>query len=190
MTGIGAILLAGGAGSRLGGVDKAALGLDGGTLLDRALAALRGTRTVVVGPPRGLPDVREVREEPPRSGPAAAVVAGLTALPEVDEVLLLAVDLPRLPEALPLLLAAPSGPDGVIVVDADGRAQWLLGRYRAQALRDAAAALGDPAGRPLRALVGALDLAILRLPPGLGLDVDTVADARRAGVVLPGEETR
>lgn len=181
-------MLAGGAGSRLGGADKAALLADGRTLLDRALAALGDILTVVVGPPRA--GVRTVQEHPPRSGPAAAVVAGLAALPDADEVLLLAVDLPRLPEALPLLLAAPAGPDGVAVVDAVGRTQWLLGRYRAAALRTAAEGLGDPVDRPLRALVGGLDLALLHLPSGLEADVDTVADARRAGVVLPGEEAR
>src|SRR5206468_547635 len=69
--------------------------------------------------------------------------------------------------------------------DDEGREQWLLGRYRAAALRSAAAGLGDPAGRPLRALLGGLDLARVRLPGGLHADVDTVADARRAGVVLP-----
>ena len=185
-----AILLAGGAGSRLGGVDKAALRVGGTTLLDRALAALIGLEVVVVGPPRDLPGVRVVCEDPPLSGPAAAVVAGLAAVPDVDEVLLLAVDLPRLAEALPLLLASPSGPDGAVVVDAAGRTQWLLGRYRADALRLAVTRLGDPVDRPLRALVGDLDVAAVHLPPGLDLDVDTVADARRAGVVLPGEEAR
>ena len=68
---LGAVLLAGGAGSRLGGVDKAALRLDGTTLLDRALAALTGLDVVVVGPPRPLPGLRVVREDPPRSGPAS-----------------------------------------------------------------------------------------------------------------------
>jgi molybdopterin-guanine dinucleotide biosynthesis protein A len=185
---IGAVLLAGGAGSRLGGVDKGALRVGGVTLLDRALAALAGVEVVVVGPPRT--GVRTVQEAPPGSGPAAAVVAGLVALPATDDVLLLAVDLPRLPEALPLLLAAPAGPDGTVVVDAGDRRQWLLGRYRTAALRAAAAALGDPADRPLRALLGGLDLTPVHLPPGLEADVDTVADARRAGVVLPGEEAR
>jgi molybdopterin-guanine dinucleotide biosynthesis protein A len=190
MSGIGAVLLAGGSGSRLGGIDKARLRLGGETLLDRALAALSGLEVVVVGPPRALGGVREVREDPPLSGPASAVVAGLALLPAADEVLLLAVDVPRLPAALPLLLDAEAGPDGAVVVDADGRIQWLLGRYRAESLRSAAVQLGDPTGRPLRALLGNLELAPVRLPPGLELDVDTVADARRAGVDLPGEETR
>lgn len=188
MIGIGAVLLAGGAGTRMGGVDKAELRLDGETLLERALAALGAFEVVVVGPIRD--GVRTVREEPPRSGPAAAAVAGLAALPAVDEVLLLAVDLPRLPEALPLLLEAAAGRDGAVAVDADGRVQWLLGRYRATALHAAATALGDPTGRPLRALLGGLDLAPVRLLPGLEADVDTVADAQRAGITLPGKETR
>ncbi|WP_375386868.1 NTP transferase domain-containing protein [uncultured Amnibacterium sp.] len=185
-----ALLLAGGAGSRLGGVDKAALRLGGTTLLEAALAALAGLEVVVVGPPRGLAGVREVQEAPPRSGPAAAVAAGLAVLPVCDEVLLLAVDLPRLPEAVPRLLASPMGPDGVVAIDAADRVQWLLGRYRLPAMRAAVAALGEPAGRSLRALLGGLALAPLRLPPGVDADVDTVTDARRAGVALPGEEAR
>lgn len=185
----GAILLAGGAGSRLGGVDKAALRIDGVTLLERALDALAGLDVVVVGPPRDRPGVLVVQEDPPRAGPAAAILAGIRALPlRIDEVLLLAVDVPRLPEAVTLLLRATSGPDGVIAVDAEGRDQWLLGRYRVAALRATALALGDASGRPLRALVGGLDLLRLPLPPGVAEDVDTVADARRAGVALPREE--
>lgn len=218
---IGAIVLAGGAGSRLGGVDKATLELDGVALLDRALAALDGLPVVVVGPPRqGLratgsaaaqpmladaPNagdrtdhaapsrdgagadvgVLTIQEFPVRSGPASAVVAGLGALPHAAEVLLLAIDVLRLPEALPHLLAAPAGRDGVIAVDGDGRDQWLLGRYRLDALRAAAALLDAPAGRSMRALLGGLDLARIRLPDALEADVDTVADAERAGVALP-----
>lgn len=185
---VGAVLLAGGRGSRLGGADKALLRVGGATLLDRALAALGGLEVVVVGPARDLGVVRVVREDPPLGGPAAGVVAGLAALRPVDEVLLLAVDLPRLPEALPLLLAAPSAGDGTVAVDEGGRVQWLLGRYRTGPLVAAAAAIGDPEGRPLRVLLGGLELTPLRLPPGLEADVDTVADARQAGVVLPGEE--
>lgn len=176
----GAVLLAGGRGARLGGTDKGALVLHGTSLLDRALAALTGIETVVVGPPR--PGARTVREDPPRSGPAAAVCAGLAALPEVDEVLLLAVDVPGLPTAVPRLLAAEGDADGVVAVDGDGREQWLLGRYDAAAVRRAAGRLGDPADAPLRALLGGLRLARLPLPPELTADVDTVADAVAAGI--------
>ncbi|MEH0111212.1 NTP transferase domain-containing protein [Tersicoccus sp. MR15.9] len=106
---VDAIVLAGGRGSRLGGVDKAALTLDGRRLLDRTLDAVRGavlggetaTRTgtgtiVVVGPDAVLPagthhdvlfldrHVRLVREDPPFGGPAAATAAGLAALGPTD----------------------------------------------------------------------------------------------------------
>ena len=47
-----AVLLTGGRGSRLGGVDKGALRLGGSTLLVRALDALEGVPTVLVGPRR------------------------------------------------------------------------------------------------------------------------------------------
>lgn len=180
---LGAVLLAGGRGSRLGGADKAVLVRAGRTLLDRALAALTDTEVVVVGPPR--PGVRTVREDPPLSGPAAAVVAGLAALPDAGEVLLLAVDAVGLAEAVPVLLAAERGPDGTIAVDGDGRDQWLLGVYRGPALRDAAAALGDPAGASLRALLGGLRLHRLPLPPATTADVDTLDDALAAGIEPP-----
>jgi molybdopterin-guanine dinucleotide biosynthesis protein A len=186
---VGVLLLAGGTGSRLGGVDKAALRIDGSTLLDRALRALDGLDVVVVGPPRDLQGVRVVREDPPRSGPAAAVVAGMAALPDAAEILLLAVDVVHLPDGVAHLRRAPLGADGTVVVDGAGRMQWLLGRYRGAALRAAASTFSDPAGRSLRALLAGLDLTPLELPPGLEADVDTVADARRAGVALPGEET-
>jgi len=76
------IVLAGGDGSRLGGADKPAIVLGGHTLLDRALAATTDARArVVVGPPRDLPAaVRQAREDPPGSGPAAATATGLAAL--------------------------------------------------------------------------------------------------------------
>ena len=186
---VGALVLAGGSGSRLGGADKAALRIQGSTLLERALRALDGLDVVVVGPPRDLLGVRFVREDPPLSGPAAAVVAGVAALPDTTEILLLAVDVVHLPDAVAHLRRAPLGADGTVVVDGAGRVQWLLGRYRAAALRAAVARFGDPTGRSLRALLAELDLAPLALPPGLEADVDTVADARRAGVALPGEET-
>jgi molybdopterin-guanine dinucleotide biosynthesis protein A len=74
-----AIVLAGGRGARLGGVDKADLVVGGQTLLERALAATAGAnRTVVVGPRR--PTSRPVtwaREHPPGGGPVAALAAGL-----------------------------------------------------------------------------------------------------------------
>src|SRR5690606_31507137 len=79
-----AVILAGGRGSRLGGRDKATIELSGERLVDRAVAAARAAgalRIIVVGSPEAgaLADV-VVREDPPFSGPLAALQA---ALPEV-----------------------------------------------------------------------------------------------------------
>src|SRR5699024_3826678 len=96
---VGAIVLAGGRGSRLGGVDKAALVVGGSALLDTALAATEGCAPrVVVGPAdRAVPDdVLRTREDPVLSGPASAVAAGMAAVAatgtDPDWVVLLACD--------------------------------------------------------------------------------------------------
>ncbi|MFE9042808.1 DUF6457 domain-containing protein [Streptomyces sp. NPDC007818] len=77
-----AVVLAGGAARRLGGVDKPGVRVGGRALLDRVLAACAGAgRTVVVGDPR--PTVRPVRwtrEQPSGTGPVAALDAGAVAL--------------------------------------------------------------------------------------------------------------
>ncbi|MFF4549707.1 NTP transferase domain-containing protein [Streptomyces sp. NPDC001435] len=74
-----AVVLAGGAARRLGGVDKPAVRVGGRPLLDRVLAACAGARTtVVVAEPRPTArPVRWAREEPPGGGPVAALDAGL-----------------------------------------------------------------------------------------------------------------
>ena len=89
-----AVVLAGGRSSRLGGSPKALLQLDGSTLLRRTLEAVRGSRRIaVVGPNDLLAEVdafrRSVaipharllltREDPPFSGPAAGIAAGVQA---------------------------------------------------------------------------------------------------------------
>ncbi|WP_263993244.1 NTP transferase domain-containing protein, partial [Mycolicibacterium fallax] len=92
----GAIVLVGGAGTRLGGRAKPLLRLGGRTLLERSLAALAGCAPIVaVGPVLDpAAGIDWVREDPPRSGPVAAIAAGLAALgPGVPEVLVLAGDL-------------------------------------------------------------------------------------------------
>lgn len=154
-----AVVLAGGTGVRLGGIDKPGLQVGGMSLLDRALAAVADAdRVVVVGPPRDLPEsVVQVREEPAGSGPAAALGAGLRSV-EADVLAVLAADLPQVDAAVVAALrSAAVGHDGALLVDDDGRDQVLTGVYATAALR-AAAAGQDLAGRPLRLLVAELDL--------------------------------
>lgn len=79
-----AIVLAGGGGRRLGGVDKAGIRVGDSTLLARALDAVAGAANrVVVGPARVLPaGVIGAWEDPPGGGPVAAIEAGLAKLAE------------------------------------------------------------------------------------------------------------
>ena len=96
-----ALVLAGGAGQRLGGPGKPALLVGGAPMLARVLAAVAGASArIVVGPQTvPLPDgVLLTREQPPGGGPVAAIAAGLP-LVQTGEVVLLAADLPFLTAA-------------------------------------------------------------------------------------------
>lgn len=85
MTRFGVVVLAGGAGRRLGGAAKPTLAVGGEPMLSRVLAAVSDAAgRVVVGPaslssivPAG---VRVVQEEPAGGGPVAALAAGLAEL--------------------------------------------------------------------------------------------------------------
>lgn len=204
-----AVILAGGRSSRLGGVPKAQLAVDGATLLELTLAAVRGAlRAVVVGPQLGglPPEVLGCREDPPFAGPAAAIAAGLSALAGAGEqagnspaalTLVLACDMPRVAAAVSTLLAAgeegntgvPAGGDGVMAVSSDGRTQPLVGLYRTAALQravDDAARRNALEGGSVFALLASLELRKVPVPPGSTDDVDTWDDASALGVSGPG----
>lgn len=196
--GFDAVVLAGGAGRRLGGVDKAAVAVGGRRLIDRVLGACgEAGRTVVVGPRRATERVvRWAREEPPGGGPLPALAAGLAELgpesgpgPGHEVVLVLAADLPFLTaDAVQALIAALDGApdvadglDGVVLTDAGGRDQPLAAAYRVEALRRELALLttehGSLAGLPLRLLTVELTLRRIADPTGeASFDCDTWED--------------
>jgi molybdopterin-guanine dinucleotide biosynthesis protein A len=180
------VVLAGGRARRLGGTPKPGVVVGGATLLEHALAATAGAElTVVVGPDdlSVPPRVLRTREDPPFGGPVAGTDAGLRALDRPDAppwVLLLAVDVPGAGAALPALRAAVARhptTDGVHLVR-HGRAQWLVGLYRRDALRVALRGV-DPHGAPVRTLVAALDLVAVPDEAGTSDDVDTWEDRDR-----------
>ncbi|MFO6451374.1 MULTISPECIES: molybdenum cofactor guanylyltransferase [unclassified Aeromicrobium] len=173
-----AIVLAGGRATRLGGIDKVMVPVGGRPLLAHAVAAAsQADRVVVVGPWRRLDLPREVawvREDPPLSGPAHAVAAGLAALPpDADgEVLVLAADLVR-PD---LLVAALRGGEGNrVAVDSTGRRQWAACVVRAGELASAVAA-APTEGASLRSLIGRLDPVDVPVGAAAGADLDTPDD--------------
>lgn len=108
-----AIVLAGGRSRRLGEVAKARLHLDGRTLLQHTVDAVAGAASIVVvgpAPTESLPErVLFAREDPPFGGPAAAVAAGLDALPSpADLVMVLACDMPAVDVAVAALIKSLS----------------------------------------------------------------------------------
>lgn len=190
-----AVVLAGGAARRMGGVDKPALPVGGRSMRDRVLEAVADAAPrVLVGPAEAVPSgVRVTREAPAGGGPVAATAAGLALLdPDSTVVALLAADLPLLTRAATgALLAGLDGRrqlDGVCFVDADGRRQSLCGVWRVAALRAgldrlAAQRDGDLAGASVRALLGGL--LVGEVPwggagPPPWFDCDTDEDVRRA----------
>lgn len=253
-----AILLAGGRASRMGGIDKPGLLVDGVSMRDRAIAAaaeLGADPIVIVGPEPGAvstapsaqpddsapaapsapegeppgsitattgpgdpsirasapasvpagnptaaaasltpgsfrrsPSTRWVREDPPFSGPAAAVVTALGSIgaDAAEWTLLLACDLPRPEAAVAQLVAGIPALDGARLADPDGRMQWLTGVYRTTALAEAALALPD-GGRdqPVRALLAGLRVQMLPDQEASARDVDTWEDYEQLTKELP-----
>lgn len=183
---VAGLLLAGGAGRRMG-VEKATLVLDGATLAERAAAALEAVcRPVLeVGPGHSRLDV--VREDPPGTGPLAAVAAGgraLRARGHRGPTIVLAVDMPQVTTALLRFLATFPG-DASVVPVVDDQPQPLCARYSAEALA-AAEALTAAGERSMRALLDAVELRWAGpeawgavADPAAFLDVDTAEDLDR-----------
>jgi molybdopterin-guanine dinucleotide biosynthesis protein A len=155
--GYDAVILAGGAASRLGGVDKAALELGGMTLLGHVLAATAGAdRRIVVGPHRdgvaegagvgGGARVEWCREQPPGGGPVAGLAAGLDHA-TADLVVVLAADLPWVAPALAPLLAAMAGVEAAGGAEATETGSGEAVASKGGAGKAVAALLVDASGR-------------------------------------------
>jgi len=178
-----AIVLAGGRGSRLGAPSKPEYVLGGRRLVDVALSAVAAARRIVlVGPGPAPEGVLLTREDPPFGGPVAGVAAGFAALDDhAAWTVLLACDLPEAEVGVGRLLAAEPGPedDGVCLIDADGRLQWLLGCYRTQALARRLSERGDPPLTAMYRLLEPLHLLGISADRTITDDIDTPADAAR-----------
>jgi len=181
-----AILLTGGTGSRLGGADKSTVDLGGSTPLEMVLTSLPADiAVIIVGPttPTSRP-VAFCREDPPGSGPAAAIAAAMP-LVSTTAVGVIAVDMPW---AAPVLgsavkaLGTHPDADVLLPLDADGRRQLLCSAWRTAALRESVAAAGDLLGRPVHHLLAGLDVCELDLPRTHTehlSDIDTPEDLER-----------
>lgn len=211
----GAILLAGGRASRLGGLDKPLFEVQGRPLLQRAVDAAAGCDPVVIVGPRrpgidGAPRIRSLvwlREDPPFSGPAAAIVAALDHLSEPDDgahgpaspswLFVLAADLVDPVAAVTRLHAARATSSdgdargGFCLSDGDARPQWLTGLYPVDELRAAARALpGRGVNAPARALLAPLGAVVLAAPTDATIDIDTWDDVAPVRAAAPAPPVR
>jgi molybdenum cofactor guanylyltransferase len=104
---VSALILAGGKASRLGGVDKRELVIEGQTIFARQCAVLAPiVGEIVVSAPRGVPGYRTVADAIAGAGPLAGIAAGL-AVAATPWLLVIAGDMPFVSSALiDLMLAA------------------------------------------------------------------------------------
>jgi molybdenum cofactor guanylyltransferase len=184
-----AVVLAGGEARRLNGADKPGLLVGGRSLVAWVAAAVADAgRLVLVGSRRPeLPEAILVREDPPCGGPVPALRAGLARV-RAPWSAVLAADLPFLrPAHVGELRRGAAGRAGAVLLDPDGRPQWLTGVWRTEALIEA---LADYRGASLRGLMEPLEPARVRPPAGERPwhDCDTPSDVRSAARLI--EESR
>lgn len=176
----GVIILAGGRGTRMGGVDKASVILAGERLIDRLVRQLPyGMPTAVVSPYRlGMP---QVCESPLFGGPVAGIAAGHAALSDLalNTTAVLAVDAPDSPQMLPALAAALEDSDAdVAVATLDGHLQPLCALWRTEALQRALDELGDPRDQPVMRLLRLAENVAHVAGTEAVRDIDTVDELR------------
>jgi molybdopterin-guanine dinucleotide biosynthesis protein A len=91
---VSALILAGGKATRLGGIDKRAIVVEGRTIFERQVDALRdAVAEILVSSPRDIAGFRTVRDAVENGGPLAGIAAGLLAA-RTPWVLVLAGDMP------------------------------------------------------------------------------------------------
>jgi len=143
-------ILAGGRGSRLGGVDKATLVLGSRTILDLILDAvgpLAQEVIVVANDDRltGDPRLTVIRDPDPHAGVLPALLAALDAA-TTPLLLLVACDMPFVSAQVVSMLARLAADHDAVVPDVDGHLQPMLAIYRVEPCRaaiQAAIARGD-----------------------------------------------
>ena len=169
MAGTLGVLVAGGAGRRLGrGTPKALVEVAGRTLLERALATLGAAcDEVIVAAPAALElpalDAMRVADVPGAAGPLAGVVAGLAAR-RFERALVLGVDFPLMQSGALAKLRDMVGDEVALVPAPGGRPQPVAAVYRP----GAAAALAAALARGERALT----TAVMALGPRVLTDAE------------------
>ena len=185
----GGVVLSGGSSVRFQGADKASMEVGGATLLEHVLGALadvagrRGRRRRGAHQPSG--DLR--REDPAGGGPAAGLLAGLVRVSfTARHVVVLAVDMPLVTTATVSRLLLSVGEDGALLVDEDGRRQYLCAVYRTAALL---AAAPPPRTSPDSRSAGSSATSPWPRSPPRGRRPRTSTPGKTSSACVPGSET-
>jgi len=180
---LGAVILAGGTGARLGGADKASIELGSRTLLEWCLdAVIDAGEVVVLGD--WVPTERPVtftREDPRGGGPAAGLLHGLDSFSRPPrQLVVLAVDMPHVTmSTIARLREAARGRDGAALCDHSVRRQLAM-VLDARRLATLAPAYDQRHGMPLHRLLDGLDVVDV---PALGdeaVDINSFTDLAAA----------
>lgn len=194
MSGPLGLVLAAGAGTRMGG-PKAGLVIAGRRLVDRAVAILQSGGCADVVVVTGDEDLRVraaaevVVNADAASGMGSSLRCGLAAALRRDAtmVVVLLVDQPLIaPEAVACVIAAASGPDALVQASYDGRRGHpvLIGSDHFSGVMGAA--VGDQGARGyLEGRLAERSLTVLEVP-GDPADVDTPADRTAIEIILGG----
>ena len=196
------IVLAGGRGSRLGGVDKARLDIAGTTTLDRVRAALAPlvAEMILVCNDDALaqtPGVRVVPDPEPHAGVLPALLAALSEAAQ-PLCVLVACDMPFLNTGLLQWLLDLAEECDVVIPDVAGQLQPMHAVYRREPCRDAIAAALARGDRRMISFLDALRVRRVEEAEARALDPelrsffnintpDDLAQARRLAVA---ERTR
>ena len=186
---LGGVVLSGGSAARFQGADKASMEVGGTTLLEHVLGALADVPEVVVVGEEVVTSrpVTFVREDPVGGGPAAGLLTGLSGFAQPPTLtLVLAVDMPMVTTGTVQRLRVACRTDGALLVDEDGRRQFLCGVYRTEALRRVAPAYEQQHGLSMRALLSDLDLVEVPALAWESRDVDTWEDLTALRELLGG----
>lgn len=191
--GIDVIIVAGGRGKRMGGIDKAAVTVNGERLIDYLLdevSVLDALQQVVVVSSRNLsirPGVKITAEDPPFSGPVAGILAGVTELRDAaaERTAILAVDAPESATLIPELNEALDGSDAQVAVirEAEGHLQPLCAVWDTESLWLALNEMGETADKPAKALIAAAGAVTELAGSGEERDYDTLEELAGFGEV-------
>ena len=139
----------------------------------------------MIGPVRDLPPdlrgrVRFLQEEPVGGGPLAALEVALLAS-TAPVIVILTGDSPNAGASVAPLLAAVTSTHSAVLCPTDRRPNPLTAAYRREALQAALDQLQPTANGRARDVLDLLPWHEVAAPPAADQDIDTAADAERAG---------